>query len=151
MIRPFEEKDFTPLLVLAEEMRIESKAFMDFTIDQNKLVMIGEYTITHPETYYGAVSTNDRGVIVGFILGFCTEHYFTTEKIASDMAVYVLPEFRGGSHVARLIKGFANWAKSQGAKSVSLGISTGNDVERIAQLYEALGFKRDSISCKMVL
>ena len=151
MIRPFEEKDFTPLLVLADEMRIESKAFQDFTIDHDKLIMIGEHTINHPDVYYGAVATNEKGVIVGFILGFCTEHYFTTDKIANDLAVYVLPEFRGGSSVMRLIKGFTDWARSQGAKSVSLGISTGIDVERTAQLYEALGFKRDSISCKMVL
>ena len=150
MIRPFETGDFARLLDLAEDMRAESPAYKDFGIVKEKLLMVGEATITLPDTYFGAVAVENEEII-GFVLGFCTEHYFTHDKIASDLALYVTPAHRGGSAAMKLIGWFEVWSRKHGARTLSLSISTGKDAERIAVLFERLGFKRDCITCKKVL
>jgi len=139
-IRPFERKDFDRLLELAEEMRLESLSFRDCPIDRDKLLVIGEATINTPETYFGVVAEK-HGEIIGFMIGFCAEEYFSLNKTASDLALYVIPKERGGHAAYAILLRFKSWTKKRGAKTVSLGITTGVEVERTKKLYKALGFK----------
>jgi len=86
------------------------------------------------------------GVIVGALLGLASRHFFSDDITASELAVYVAPDARGGSAAGKLIRQFEGWAAEQGAVDIVLGISTEVHADRTAQLYERLGYTPSGIS-----
>lgn len=78
--------------------------------------------------------------IVGFICGALHEQFFTQQKFASDMALFVEDQHRGSSAAFRLIKAFENWAKEKGASHVWLGQSVGQNIDNTTSFYTRLGY-----------
>ena len=81
------------------------------------------------------------GELVGGFMGACNEHYFSDQKVAGDLAIFVAPEFRGGMLGARLIKSFVEWAQEQGAKIIDTGVTTGVTTPQTEALFAKLGGK----------
>jgi len=146
-IRRFEMDDFDRLLDLAELMRYESPAFRDYEMDQGKLLALGQAAIDNADQVFGAVAIKDDEII-GFMLGMCTEHYFSKVKLACDLALYVAKQSRGGTAGMRLITAFEKWAVNTGASLLTMGISTGIDTDRTAALYAKLGMQEEGIIFK---
>jgi GNAT superfamily N-acetyltransferase len=80
------------------------------------------------------------GVKIGWMFGACVEHWFSSDKVATEMTTYILPEYRGGSDAPRMIKAFKKWAENMGATETQIGITTAVNEERTSALYERLGF-----------
>lgn len=78
--------------------------------------------------------------IVGFICGALHEQFFTQQKFANDMALFVEPKHRGGSAAFKLVKAFENWAKEKGASHVWLGQSVGQNIDDTTKFYTRLGY-----------
>lgn len=81
-----------------------------------------------------------EGVPIGWMYGACVEHWFSSDKVATEMATYILPEYRGGADAPRMIKAFKKWAEDVGAVETQIGITTSINEERTSSLYERLGF-----------
>lgn len=79
------------------------------------------------------------GEIVGGIAAMVAEQWYSFDRIATDVSVFILPEHRGGTAPARLLNAYREWAASRGAVYALAGISTCVTVERTQALYEALG------------
>jgi N-acetylglutamate synthase-like GNAT family acetyltransferase len=78
--------------------------------------------------------------IVGFICGALHEQFFTQQKFASDMALFVEPKHRSSSAAYRLVKAFENWAKEKSASHIWLGQSVGQNIDDTAKFYTRLGY-----------
>ncbi len=87
----------------------------------------------------------------GFFLGVLEELFFSRQRMATDIAVYVRESYR---HLApRLVKTFVTWAESKARVArITLGLSSGiGDPERTGKMYGNLGFmKIGSIHVKKV-
>ena len=59
------------------------------------------------------------------MLGYISEPFFSNEKIACDMILYTAPESRGKGLAKDAIKEFIDWSKDNGARSVTVGQSSG--------------------------
>ena len=77
--------------------------------------------------------------IIGGMMGCVTESFFGNDVIASDMGLYVYPEYRGGMASVRLVRAFEDWAKSKGVNEINIGQTTGIHMARTSQLYEKMG------------
>lgn len=145
-IRPFERSDFDALIALARKMWSES-TYRNLNLDDGKLRKLGERMVTDPDMF-GFLAEEESGERIGFFIGFIAEHYFGTDKVASDLALFVDPGRRGGMAAIRLMNAFEQWAVSKGAKEICLGITTGVNEEITQKLYARLGYERSGIICK---
>lgn len=91
------------------------------------------------------IDEND-GVITGFLIAELTAPVGGVDVIATDVAFYVLPEYRGSLTAFRLIKKYECWAKTNGAKHIELGVSSGVDHEKTLSLYAFLGYRPSSVT-----
>jgi hypothetical protein len=86
--------------------------------------------------------TDDDNRPQGFLLGMIDDFFFSRQRYASDLAVYVRQGYR---HLApRLFKRFIDWAESKPRIAhVMLGITSGiGDPDRTGRMYENLGLSR---------
>ena len=134
-----QREDFEPLLLFCELMHQESPAYRDQVVDRDKLLKLGEAIVMSPDRYCGLVALQE-GKLQGMMAGYLTEPYFGPGVIASDLALFVASNARGGRAAIALIERFEAWAVEHGAESVQLGITTGVNQERTGELYQRLGF-----------
>lgn len=121
-------------LELGRHMHAES-TFKHDPWSDDKIRAIAE----HPSVFYAGLMDGDK--LIAFFLGCVTPQFFGPALVASDMAMYVQPDSRGGLHAVKLIKAFEQWAKARAAKCVNLGQSTGINIERTRKFYERMGYK----------
>lgn len=140
MIRAATLADIPALLALGARMHAESPHFRQIGFSADKLGATLRQVLDSPN---GFLMVGDaKGEIAGVMVALAVEHWCSTDMVATDLALYVEPEFRGSMLAARLIGRYKAWANERGAKITTAGISTGVNVEQTARLYEAMGFKR---------
>jgi GNAT superfamily N-acetyltransferase len=138
MIRPMTAQDIPALLVLGAAMHGESRyANLDF--DPQKLRLLGETMLGDPDSWLALVAERDSEII-GFCIGYVAPHFFGNDLTSGDLAIYVVPEHRGGTIGARLVKLYTGWCEARGVQEPLLGVSAGITPERTGRLYERLGY-----------
>ena len=146
MIRPMTAQDIPALLVLGAAMHGESRyAKLDF--DSEKLRLLGETMLGNPDSWLALVVERD-GDIIGFCCGYVAPHFFGNDLTSGDLAIYVVPEHRGGTIGARLVKLYTGWCEARGVQEPLLGVSAGITPERTGRLYERLGYTEKYIIYK---
>lgn len=135
-IRPAREADFERLLLLAAMMVSESPRYSRhaFSIDKARNLFA---VLMQRGGLFCAVKD---GAIIGFFAGIVAEHFLSPDLVASDIGIFITPDERGGSAFVRLVKAFEEWAVSQGAREISLGVSTQVHTEQTVRMYERLGY-----------
>lgn len=137
MIRDATTADIPRLLELGALMHKES-IYAAYDYDTEK---VGALMSTLISLSSGIIFVaEEAGVIQGGFLGCVHPHWFGNDSVATDYALFLAPEHRNGSTAARLIKHYIQQARSKGAVQVMLANSTGVHLERVAKLFEALGF-----------
>jgi ribosomal protein S18 acetylase RimI-like enzyme len=94
--------------------------------------------IEHPN-FIGTIATDNAG----FMFGASGQQWFDPELNAYEQLLYILPDRRGGSLAARLIRSFEALSRARGCVHVHAGTSTLVNTEQTLKLYEALGYTRD--------
>lgn len=123
---------------MGRRMHAESPRFRDSEYSAEKCAQTFDRLLAND---YGVVLVAEsNGEVVGMMAGFALEHFFSTDITASDVVVYVVPEARGTSAAARLIRAFEQWAVDKGASEIMLGVSTEVHSERTAAFYGRLGY-----------
>ena len=124
---------------MARAMHAESPRYSKYAFCAMKTRGLVEYFISGPAG--GAFVAEEDGILVGMIAGVPVEHFFSTDKYASDLVVYVAPEKRGSSALLRLVRAFEEWCfGTEGVREVTLGVSTGVHADATVRVYEKLGY-----------
>jgi len=137
IIRPMTEDDIK-ILVGMGDMAHKESAYNVLSFDASKCTTLGNLILCNPETLCCLVAEKDDK-IVGFLMASISEAYFSVEKVASDLLVYVLPDYRGSRAFLMLIASYVRWSKEHGAKLVFLGNTFGDST--VDALYIKLGFR----------
>lgn len=130
--------DIDQLIELGRQMSQESPRFSRLGYVPGKVRQVLEFLIEHPDGLVLAGEIDGR--VLGVLVATCSEHFFSHDRVASELVVFVAPQARGGQLVVRMVKAFEAWAKDRGAREITMGISTEVNAERTAALYERLGF-----------
>lgn len=139
MIRPATHDDIDRLVILGEEMHVESR-FARLPLDVDKVRALFAHLIESPD---GLLIVADKdGEVIGGFAGYVAEHYFARTKVAADFGLFISRGDRGGMTAPRLLKAYAKWAKERGAVMIQAGITTGVHVDESTRLYQALGFSQ---------
>lgn len=139
LIRSAVPDDIPTLVDLGEYMKKESPRYRRYPYSREKVL---NFTYNLMEADHGIVIVAEQNdVIIGMMLGFVTEFFFTDDAaFASDFVLYVVPEKRGSSAAARLVREFEARAHMLGADEVAPGTSTGVAKERTRKFYEGLDY-----------
>lgn len=130
---------------MSKDMHAESPRFCDLDYSEEKMRGILQHIIAG-KLPGGVLVAECDSVPIGMLGFLVTEHFFGSDKIASDLGVYVAPEHRGSSAFVRLVQAFEEWADTFGVKENSLGVSTGIHAEQTAGFLVRLGYERCGIN-----
>lgn len=136
MIRKATHADLPRLLELGAMMHAESR-FRVLRWNPEKLGRLLEDLI-HGEHGFVWVSEK-QGDVIGVAVGILLPHWCSDDLTFNDLAVFVVPEHRGGTSAMRLVRAMVTWARTMGAALITLGVSTGVHAEQTGKLFEALG------------
>ena len=137
-IRAAHEEDIGRLVQLGRAMQEESPRFSRMGYSASKVWSLFINLIANEDAVV-LVAVVD-GEIVGMLMGYVTEQFFSHVRSASELVVYVTPECRGGRAAVRMIQAFEMWAFERGAKEIQLGVSTEVDAERTVGFYQRMGY-----------
>lgn len=149
MIRKAEHRDLEEVLVLGWEMHQESR-YKSMAFNLEKVASLLEYIISSND-YIFLVSERNSRVIGGFI-GYAMPQWFSDELAASDFALFIDKENRGGRSALEMVRKYILWAKEKGVKpeNIGLGITTGVHTEKTKIFYEKLGFEEVGLVMKYI-
>lgn len=142
-VRTATEADIPALIAMGRKMHAESPRFKSLAFSAEKCEALIRRLLDPLPQPPGTVLVAVEGPqVVGMMGGFVVEHFFSHDRYASDLVVYVAPGHRGGSAFVRLVFAFEDWAASRGACEIVLGVSTELNPEATVAMYERLGYAR---------
>lgn len=131
--------DVAAIVEMGRAMHAESPTYRDTSFDPDKVARLAEALIGGDAPGVLLVATA-RGELAGLFAGVAVQRWFGDDWVATDIAVYVKPDHRGGSAFARLVRAFEAWAADRGIPEVTIGVTTGVHAERTVHAYQRLGY-----------
>jgi len=139
-IRIADIPDIEEICTLGRELLAQS-VYADIKPDESKFrLFVAGLMGNKAGTVLVVVDDNDKPQ--GFMIGMIDELFFSRQRMATDLAVYVREGYR---HLApRMFREFIKWAESKArVAQITLGISSGiGDAERVGRMYENLGLSQ---------
>ena len=132
-------KDDIPRLIEIGLMCHQESEYNVMSFSGNKCIALCERIIAEPQML-GTVTVKDS-VITGVLVAAAIPAYFSDEITASDLLVYVLPEYRGSRAFYMLCLSYVGWARTKGARLIFLRNSTGIESEKVGKIYQRMGFE----------
>ena len=133
--------DVEDLCRLSHELYLTSRMDQDLSWDAQKLRgHISGFISGEPSKFCSLVSFDKKtNKTVGGLMATWIEPYFTSDKQAIEVMMYLKPEYRKGRQGIDLMDAYEHWAKLVGCTSVSYGYLD-QAPERVRRLYERRGF-----------
>lgn len=144
MLRHMTEADIPSVVDLLREMHSESPNYRELLYSPRRVAETCREAMANG---YAAVYVVD-GEIVGVMGGMVYQPAFSRDLMASDYVLYLKPNNRGIAAI-RLVTDYIRWAKVQGAKIISVGVTAGIDNEYVAKFYEDMGFRKSGVQLMM--
>lgn len=129
--------DVARIIEILAEMHRESR-YRERQLETSKLQALVRGLIDHKDG--ACIVVQEGGEIVGAALGFLTEFYFSHERVASELLLYVLPAHRGSLATTCLGNRFIEWGKAAGAVEIQAGVTAQIADEQAERFYLRLGF-----------
>lgn len=137
-IRTATRNDLPALIDIGQDMHAESR-YRAYTYDPDRLEQTLKIVL---DDELSLVAEAEDGRIVGAFIAFVTPQFFGSDLMSSDLALYIVPEFRQGRLALRLLTEYICRARERGVTDIRVGNSTDVESERVGRLYESLGFRR---------
>ena len=124
VVRPYHRQDVHQCMQIAKTFQ-ENSTFSKSGWNNEKFFSLSNYALQDDSDVFAYVVDIDSRVIGAFV-GNISEYYFSNEKLAQDLVVIFLPEYKKDSHMYLdiIIPKFEEWAKSKGAVETCILSST---------------------------
>ncbi len=131
--------DVDALVSMGRALHDESPNYRHMPFSEEKLRALGA-RIAEPIGDVVFLVAEVGGVVAGMMVGVIAERWFCDAKFATDLTMYVRPEFRGTSAFMRLMGVFEQWAKAQGVTDFAIGVSTEIHPDKTVHIYQRMGY-----------
>lgn len=141
-VRPPVQQDIPSIVSMAKSFQ-ENSLFKNCGFDESKVKNIILRCMEPTSPYFMVVGLQGDKVM-GAFCGSVTEYFFSKERIATDLAIYVNPEDRRFSYkfLNKAVQDFENWAKEWGAKEVCIAPASGAYSPAFEKYLEKKNFKK---------
>lgn len=141
-IRRATDADLDALIAMGQALHDESPRYAGMAFSPDKLRRLYEQLKGTILAETGCVFVaEDRGEVVGMTVGVSAERWFSDDRYATDLTLYVKPPARGGSAFPKLVRALEGWAREQGLPPPVLGVSTEIHPERTVSAYQHMGYE----------
>lgn len=135
MIRRATGRDVEGILRMGLRFHAESRYAAAMTPNVEQLARLLEYLLE-----FGFLLVLERnGDVVGMLAAHALPNPVSGELVASEVAWWVDPEYRGGSGAVRMLVEFEEWAEERGAFLVQMIAPAGSSIGR---LYMRRGYEQ---------
>lgn len=148
MIRALMPSDVFAVADLAEQMHAEGR-YKNVVFDKKK-VIAGILLQLANMILVGFVEEKDKK-IVGAVIGFVDQYFFSDEYLLRDRGFFVLPHYRKGKSGAKLLKAYAAAGSKLGVKEILISNSYLDDPNALDLLYKKCGFEKVGSVYKMAI
>ena len=116
--------------------------FVRFDYDEKKLTALLEELIKLSEagSHLCLLMQNTEGVLVGCLIGVIEEYFFTNDKSANSILIWVEPSYRGSGAAIKMLDAFKQWAMKKNAKEINLSVSSGIRMATTDRFFRKCGF-----------
>jgi hypothetical protein len=136
-VRAATAADMEQLVEMSRLLHAEG-SYRDIAIHEPKLRAFLAHAMTDAE--HACFVYQDRsGRLTGFMAGYVAAHFFSLEKSAYDLFVFVRPERRGSLIAYRLWSAFKAFAEQAGARTLCFGTIAGIAPARTRKFFTGLG------------
>jgi len=136
-VRAATAADMEQLVEMSRLLHAEG-SYRDIPIHEPKLRAFLTHAMTDPG--HACFVYQDRsGRLLGFMAGYVAAHFFSLEKSAYDLFVFVRPERRGSLIAYRLWSAFRAFAQRSNARTLCFATVAGVAPERTRKFYTGLG------------
>lgn len=132
--------DDVPILVDIVENHLQETIYKDMKFNGLKLREMLNSNVTNLLVFCNIVIKDEK--VVGGILAFVRQPYFSDEVNAYDHFFYVHKDHRTARVVTGLVASYVEWAKARKVRRVFLSNSMGTRIDEFAKLCNRLGFKQ---------
>lgn len=137
IIRRATDADIAPVLRLAQRMWSAAPALRDVPLDAERVATVA-YRLVAAGTLL--VVDIEGGAVAGFMAYLVAPDSWSGVPTASELALYVAPEYRGAGHSSRLLAVAEAHARDAGARSFTSGTSLGDPSEAACVTYTRAGW-----------
>jgi GNAT superfamily N-acetyltransferase len=137
-VRTATGSDVPALIVLGRHMHHESR-YRDLPFEALRVGFSLHRWIAADANRVTVAET--KGRMVGAMVSAIGSWYFHGGKQASDLALYVLPEYRGSRAALLLVRDFLAWAAANDCIEATIATSTGINAESAGRFLAHTGFE----------
>jgi GNAT superfamily N-acetyltransferase len=133
--------DMDQMYDLCQEFQAASP-YADIPISDDKYYeFLNHYLTPKPDDHIVLIYEKE-GIIEGMLAGIITSgiHFFSENKVATELAWYVRPAARNTSAPIRLLHAYEEWAKLMGCQKVSLATLNNEYRETLTKMYIKMGY-----------
>ena len=125
LVRPPTHGDIPSIVSMAKAFQ-QNSLFKNCGFDESKVHDIIQRCMDPLSSYFMVVGIED-GKVLGAFCGVVSEYFFSRERIATDLAIYVNPEDRRFAYkfLNRAVHEFESWAVIRGAREVCIAPASG--------------------------
>ncbi|MGB8338661.1 MAG: hypothetical protein WCD07_03155 [Burkholderiales bacterium] len=132
--------DIPGIVELGKAIHAESR-YRTLGYDPVKLNRMFSGIISSPKGTHCCFVAEHQGQISGVMIGCVEECFFSNDRVANSILIYVDPKRRGGSTALKFIHAFRNWAVNRNAVELSLGVASGVTIDRTDRFLKRLGMQ----------
>lgn len=132
-------EDVGALVELGREAHAESPRYARLEYAPSKVEDTARALLDNP--YAIILIAEYRSKAIGVFAGMVVEHFFSNERYACDLILYVKQSHRGSSAAVRLLREWERALEDADVSEFGLGISSEVNPERTRRLYERLGYR----------
>lgn len=138
----FEEWMFRELTEMAMDAYNESDVMRKFEYSEVRVQETIAMAIFAPERLCGFACVDmEKKRILGVLVATVAGVYWSLERVANDVIVYVRPEARDSFVAKRLLEAYEKWAKKMSIKKIFFIQTTGVAPLRTTKFLELLGWR----------
>lgn len=145
-------EDIDNMVELGRKVYTESRfTYLEYDINKLKQGLENLIMLHEKGSHLCLLAENTQGAIIGGFVGGLEEYFFTSDKSANSILIWVDPQYRGSSAALKFIDVFKQWAIKKGAKEINIVVSSGVRIGSTDRFVRRLGFTQTGGNYAMVL
>ena len=142
IVRPIETKDIETMVWMGAALAQESPVYRTMKYGAEKTQAFLEDAADPGIEHIAAWVVEYEEKIIGFMVGYTSEHPYFLDIISWDGTLYISPNYRGKARAAIrvMVEYYVEWAKKWDGP-IKIGITTGIATDGVEKLLNRCGFK----------
>lgn len=141
-MRQYNMSDVNALVGLLVKYLPELPNYRTVAVDPSRVRFVLEHNLNNESTVMCRVLCDSHDNIVGGMVAYCNTAFFSWEKVAQDIFLFVVPEFRSLKNAQKLIRMYVEWAKLRKPVLITATVLSGYEPEAMDMLMRREKFQK---------